>query len=140
MTDPVLEFIEAFNQRELDRFVAVLDSDVEIHSMRGLRRGVEEARDWATRMPGGVQQEIFIERILRPPARVIPPGEDEGGGGDEARSKAVALIERRWHWDEDGSPAGSDEMAWLFELRGELIHSWRPYQDRSAALHDAGIT
>ena len=37
--DPVREFIRAFNERDLDAFVAVLDPDVELHSMRGLRKG-----------------------------------------------------------------------------------------------------
>ena len=37
--DPVREFIRAFNERDLDAFVAVLDPEVELHSMRGLRKG-----------------------------------------------------------------------------------------------------
>ena len=37
--DPVREFIRAFNERDLDAFVAVLDPGVELHSMRGVRKG-----------------------------------------------------------------------------------------------------
>ena len=47
--DPVRELIRAFNERDLGAFVAVLDSEVELHSGRGLRKGVEAARLWATR-------------------------------------------------------------------------------------------
>src|SRR5262245_17261921 len=95
--DPVREFIRSFNERDLDAFVDVLDPGVGIHSMRGLRRGVDAARLWATRPPGGVQQTIELERLY----------EDgmEGGGGT-----AVAIVNRRWHWEEDGSPAGVDEL------------------------------
>jgi limonene-1,2-epoxide hydrolase len=118
--DPVREFIRAFNERDLDAFVAVLDPEVELHSMRGLRRGREAARVWATRPPGGVQQTIELEDLH----------EDEAAG----EGRAVALIRRRWHWEEDESEAGIDEMAWLFELRGNRILSWRPYDDRTAAL------
>jgi ketosteroid isomerase-like protein len=124
--DPVREFIRAFNERDLDRFVAVLDLEVELHSMKGLRRGRDAARVWATRAPGGVQQRIELEQLYE-------DGTEAGGGS------AVALIKRHWSWDEDGSPAGEDEMAWVFELHDHRIRSWRPFEDRAAALHAAGF-
>jgi limonene-1,2-epoxide hydrolase len=119
--DPVREFIRAFNERDLDAFVEVLDPEVELHSMRGLRKGKEAARLWATRAPGGVQQTIELEEL------------------HEDDDRAVALIKRIWAWDEDGSPAGEDEMAWLFELRERRIRSWRPYEDRHEALRVGGF-
>jgi len=123
--DPVREFIRAFNERDLDAFVEILDPEVELHSGRGLRKGVEAARVWATREPGGVQQTIELEQLY----------EDEAAGS----GTAVALIDRRWHWDEDGSEAGVDEMAWLFELRERRIRGWRPFEDRAEALRAAGF-
>jgi limonene-1,2-epoxide hydrolase len=123
LTDPVREFIRAFNEQDLDAFVAVLDPEVELHSGRGLRKGREAARVWATREPGGVQQTIELEALYEEGL--------EGRGGH-----AVALIRRRWQWEEDGSEAGVDEMAWAFELRDRRIRSWRPYDDREAALRD----
>ena len=108
-------FVEAFNDRDLDRFVAVLDPGVEIHSMRGMITGRDAARDWATRTPGGVQQTIEVVGI------------------DAAAGKVLFDIDRVWHWDEDGSYASTDEMAWLFEVEGGLVTSWRPFEDRSAA-------
>ena len=84
--------------------------------MRGLRKGHEAARLWATRAPEGVQQTIELEEL------------------HEDTDRAVALIRRVWRWDEDGSPAGEDEMAWFFELRGRRIRSWRPFEDRAEAL------
>lgn len=119
--DPVREFIRAFNERDLDAFVAVLDPEVELHAMRGLRKGREAARVWATRPPGGVQQTIELEQLYEDGT--------EGGGG-----RAVALIKRHWHWEEDDSLAGVDEMAWFFELHDHKICSWRPYEDRGDAL------
>jgi limonene-1,2-epoxide hydrolase len=123
--DPVREFIRAFNERDLDAFVAVLDPDVELHSMRGLRKGREAARLWATRPAGGVQQTIELEQLY----------EDEAAGD----GTAVALIRRRWNWEEDGSEANVDAMAWVFELRGGLIASWRPLDDRAEAMRAAGF-
>jgi len=124
--DPVREFIRAFNERDVDAFVAVLDPEVELHSGRGLRKGIEAARVWATREPGGVQQTIELEQLYEEGM--------EGGGGT-----AVALIVRRWHWDEDGTAAGADEMAWQFELRERRIRSWRPFEDRAEALRTGGF-
>lgn len=121
MTDPVREFIRAFNERDLDAFVAVLDPEVELHSGRGLRKGLEAARVWATREPGGVQQTIELEQLYEEGL--------EGGGG-----RAVALIRRHWRWEEDDSEAGTDVMAWAFELRDHKVLSWRPYDDREEAL------
>jgi limonene-1,2-epoxide hydrolase len=123
--DPVREFIRAFNERDLDAFVAVLDPGVELHSMRGLRRGRDAARLWATRPPGGVQQTVELEDLY----------EDEAAGD----GMAVALINRRWHWDEDGSPAGADEMAWVFELDAGRVRSWRPFENRAEAMRAAGL-
>jgi limonene-1,2-epoxide hydrolase len=124
--DPVREFIRAFNAGELDAFVAVLDPEVELHSMKGLRKGREAARVWATRAPGGVQQTVELEELYEEGL--------EGGGGT-----AVALVRRVWRWAEDGSEAGIDEMAWAFELRDRRIVGWRPYEDRARALRENGF-
>ena len=125
--DPIREFIRAFNERDLDGFVAVLDAEVELHSMKGLLKGTEAARKWATRKPGGVQQTIVLEQLYE--------GGTEGGGG-----QAVALIMRRWHWEHEGDFAGEDEMAWAFELRDHRIRSWRPFEDRAEALRLTGFS
>jgi limonene-1,2-epoxide hydrolase len=127
MTDSVREFIRAFNERDLDGFVAVLDPAVELHASRGLRKGREAARVWATREPGGVQQTIELEQLYEEGL--------EGSGG-----KAVALIRRVWRWAEDDSLASVDEMAWCFELRDRRVLSWRPYEDREAALRENGFS
>jgi hypothetical protein len=88
--------------------------------MKGLRKGREAARVWATRAPGGVQQTIELEELFE--------DDTESGGG-----RALALIRRVWRWDEDDSFASVDEMAWLFELREHRIRSWRPFEDRESA-------
>jgi limonene-1,2-epoxide hydrolase len=116
LTDPVREFIRAFNEQDLDAFVEVLDPEVELHSGRGLRKGIEAARIWATKSPGGAQQTVVLDELY------------------EEIDRAVALITRSWRWEEDGSPAGEEEMAWVFELQDRRIRSWRPYDDREEAL------
>lgn len=111
----VREFVSTFNRSELDSFVATLDPEVEIHSMGGLRQGRQEAREWATKAPGGVQQTVVIESA-------------------EQRDDRILLeIKRHWNWAEDGSHAATDIMAWLFTLKDGLVSSWRPFEDRAEA-------
>jgi limonene-1,2-epoxide hydrolase len=119
VTDPVREFIRAFNEQDLEAFAEVLDPEVELHSGRGLRKGIEAARIWATKSPGGAQQTVVLDELY------------------EETDRAVALITRSWRWEEDGAPAGEEEMAWVFELRNRCIRSWRPYDDREEALRVA---
>ena len=121
-SDQARRFIEAFNGRDLDAFVATLHPQVAIHGNRGLRNGVAEAREWATRPPGGVQQRIVLEDLR------------------ERGDRVLALIVREWWWEdtEDADMAGADVMAWLFELRDGLIASWRPFDDRGEALRAFG--
>ncbi len=88
--------------------------------MKGLRKGRDAARLWATRPPGGVQQTIELEELFE--------DDTEAGGG-----RALALVRRVWRWEEDGSHASTDEMAWLFELHDHRIRSWRPFEDREEA-------
>jgi ketosteroid isomerase-like protein len=119
-TEVVQRFIDAFNSRDLDGFVETLHPEIEIHSLKGVRRGVEEARLWATRAPGGVQQTIDVEEL------------------QERGDRVLALIHRRWHWEDDGEPAGSDEMAWLFTLRDGKVLGWEPFEVRDEGL-SAGL-
>ena len=119
--DTACAFIDAFNGRDLEAFVATLHPEVEIHASRGLRKGIEAAREWGTRAPGGVQQRILVEDI------------------EERGNRALALIVREWWWEEDeeesgAEPAGVDVMGWLFEFHDGLISSWRPFDDREKAL------
>ena len=119
--DPIREFIRSFNAGDLDAFTALLHPEVEIHASRGLRKGLEAARLWATRAPGGVQQTIILDELW------------------EETDRAVALVTRQWHWAEEDEFAGEDELGWIFELRDGLISSWRADEDRGKALAAAGF-
>jgi ketosteroid isomerase-like protein len=111
----VREFVSTFNRSELDAFVALLDPEVEIHGMRGLKKGREEARAWATKKPGGVQQTVLIESCRQQNDRVL------------------LEVKREWRWEEDNEFAYVDELAWLFEMRDGQVLSWRPFEDKVEA-------
>lgn len=116
-------FIDAFNARDLNAFVATLHPEVEIHAIRGLRSGVEAAREWATRPPGGVQQRIVTADV------------------SEHDDQVLVAIVREWWWEHEPAGeglAGEDVMAWLFDFEDGLIRRWRAFDDREQARAAAG--
>lgn len=111
----VREFVSTFNRSELDSFVELLDPEVEIHGMRGTSRGRDEARAWATRKPGGVQQTVLIDSL------------------EQSGDRVLVHVKREWRWEENDELAYTDELAWLFELRNTKVLAWHPYQDPEEA-------
>ena len=110
------EFVCSFNERDLDAFTATLDPEVELHSMKGLRKGIPAARQWADRATGGVQQTVVVE------------------SAEVAGDRVLLRIRRDWHWDEDGTLAASDQMAWFFLVRDSGIVTWIPFADTAEAF------
>ncbi|HXF00531.1 MAG TPA: nuclear transport factor 2 family protein [Solirubrobacterales bacterium] len=126
MSDQDLEavraFIDGFNEQDFDLFLSVLDERVELHTLKlGLITGHEEARRWATKQPGGLQQRLVIED-LRP-------------SGDQV----LALLRQEWRWEEGQELAEENEAAALFTLHDGRIVRWRPFADRAEALAAAGV-
>ena len=83
--------------------------------MKGLKKGREEARAWATKTPGGVQQTVLIESC------------------EEREGRILMKVRREWRWEEDDELAYTDELSWLFNLRGGRISRWQPFQDEAEA-------
>lgn len=115
----VRTFYAAFNDEDLDGFVALLDPAVELQTARGLREGREEARAWATRNPGGGLGQRLVLEVVR---------EDDRG------VHAVALIRKQWWWRETDEIAHDDPEAALFTFDDGLISRWQPFEDRDEAL------
>jgi limonene-1,2-epoxide hydrolase len=120
--EAVRAFIDGFNDQDFDLFLSVLDPGVELHTLKlGLITGHEDARRWATKQPGGLQQHLVIEDLLR--------------GGDQV----LALVRQQWRWEDGGEVAEENEAAALFTLREGRIVRWRPFADRTDALRAAGL-
>ena len=92
--------------------------------MKGLRKGREAARLWATRAPGGVQQTIELEQLY----------EDE----HRAARGRVALISAAGTGRRTRSHAGiRRDGVGLRAARPD--RSWRPFEDRAEAMRAAGL-
>ena len=113
----IAAFVDAFNAEDLDALESVISPTVEIQTRRGLARGRDEARAWATRTPAGeLHQRLVLEGVR---ADGHPP---------------VALIHRQWFWERDRKVALEEELGVLVTLA-----HWQPFADRDEALRAAGI-
>ena len=120
--EAVRSFIDGFNDQDFDLFLSVLDPEVELHTLKlGLITGHEEARRWATKRPGGLQQLLVIEDLL--------------SNGDQV----LALLCQQWRWEDDDAVAEENQVAALFTLREGKIVRWRPFSDRAEARREAGL-
>jgi ketosteroid isomerase-like protein len=117
----VRRFVDAFNSKDVDALVETLDRDVVIESSRGPRRGIEQAREWATREPGGVQQTVVVEDL------------------EQSGERVLALARREWRWDGTDEMAHSQEVTFLFTLREGKIVRWQSFSDRGEARAAAGL-
>jgi hypothetical protein len=119
----IAAFVDAFNDEDLDAFTRTLAPMVEIQTRRGLVRGIDEARDWATRTPSG---ELHQRLVL------------DGVRADG--HPAVALVRREWFWERSRKVALEEELGVLVTIDGDgLICRWQPFGDRDQALAAAGI-
>jgi limonene-1,2-epoxide hydrolase len=120
--EAVRSFIDGFNDQDFDLFLSVLDPEVELHTLKlGLITGHEEARRWATKRPGGLQQLLVID--------------DLRSSGEQV----LALLRQQWRWEDGDEVAEENEVAALFTLRDGRIVRWRPFADRAEALRAAGL-
>jgi nuclear transport factor 2 (NTF2) superfamily protein len=119
----VRRFVDAFNAEDLDALAGAVSESIEIQGRRGLVRGREEAREWATRRPSGeLRQRLVVDRV-------------RGDG-----HPPVALLRRQWLWSEDGGIADEEEVAVLVTLDADgLICRWQPFEDPAEALAAAGL-
>ena len=119
--DAVREFVDAFNEEAIDALVATLTEDVEIEGSRGILKGRDAARGWATRKPSGeLTQRLVLEDLT------------------EHGEHAIAAMRREWLWREDGAVADEQRLFCVATMRGGLIARWEPFEDRADALRAAG--
>jgi limonene-1,2-epoxide hydrolase len=120
--EAVRAFIDGFNRQDLDLFISALQPEVELHTLKlGLITGHDEARRWATKRPGGLQQHLVIDDVV--------------GSGD----RVVALLNQQWMWEGTDEVAEENEIAQVFTVRDGRIVRWQPFADRDEALRAAGI-
>jgi ketosteroid isomerase-like protein len=118
----VRRFYDTFERQDLDEFVNVLHPDVELQSARGLRRGLNEAREWALKAETGeLDQRFAIEDLI------------------EHGDHVLAVLRKQWWWRKDDQLASDSPTAALFTIRDGRIARWQPFADRADAFRAVGL-
>ncbi|MBB4638322.1 ketosteroid isomerase-like protein [Longimicrobium terrae] len=114
--DAVHAWIEAVNDADADRLVALSDARVEIIGPRGSVRGAEVLRDWLTRAGLTMQASRTF-----------------------ARGTAVVVHGRGVWRAPDGAVLGEQDVASRFVVEEGKIAAYERFDDLAAALARAGL-
>ena len=99
---------EAFRDRDLPRFLAMLDPEIVVHGNKGTFRGVDEVRRWATPTDEGhLYMTVEVDEV------------------HEIGDYVAAGCRRQWRWREGDEIAEETEFGLLVEFRDGRILHWR---------------
>jgi hypothetical protein len=113
---------EAFNERDLDRLLALSTPDIELAKPNRAERGHDAVRRLVHLQSYGVAQHVHPRRYLARAATVI----------------VQALIELRWV--DSGELADTAHSVAVFDARDGQISRFRPLPDLATAIRLAGWT
>jgi ketosteroid isomerase-like protein len=114
-------FMDAFNRRDLDDFVAVLSEDIELRTARGIRRGHLEAEKWFTKPIDHLDLHVEEGRLL------------------VTENEVVWFGQLAFTWTESGELAERVEGAAVWGVEDGLIRSWEPFETAAEALRAIGV-
>jgi ketosteroid isomerase-like protein len=119
----VQRFADRVNEQDIPGFLALVDSEVEFHTFRGVERGLEGARRFAE---SGAPKEHYLTHVVH---------EQAFDAGD--RVVAFANIQRRWR--ETGELGDETRVGVVFTLREGKVVRFQVFRDRQQALVAAGL-
>jgi hypothetical protein len=100
---------EALQGQDLDVVVSLLDPEVEVIGMKGVFRGPDDVRRWATKSEDGSLYSLVEVDDVR-----------------EVAGDHVAVQARRvWHWREGDEVADVARFGALFRFRDGRVWRWR---------------
>src|SRR5215204_5828168 len=112
----------AFNERDLDRLLALSTPDIEVATRNGANRGHDAIRRLVHLQSYGVAQHVRARRYLARAATVV----------------VEAVIELRWV--DSGELADTRHGAGVFDVRDGRVSRFRPEPDLASAFAVAGWT
>jgi ketosteroid isomerase-like protein len=110
------EVLEALSRGDSERFARLVDPEVEIQTARGVRRGADEAREWASSTYDHLERRYEIEEMH-------VAGED-----------VLVLAHVQYVWLESGEVGDSTPVAVAMRFVGGKLRGWRVYDDQAEGL------
>jgi ketosteroid isomerase-like protein len=120
----VQQFTDRVNQHDILGFLALVDPDVEFHTLGGVQRGLEGARRFAD---SNGPQEHYLTHVVH---------ERAFDAGDQV--VVFANIQRRWR--ETGELGDETRLGVVFTLRAGKVLRFRAFRDPQQALEAVGLT
>jgi ketosteroid isomerase-like protein len=108
--------LEALSRGDSEGFARLVHPEVEIHTARGVRRGVGEAREWASSTYDHLERRYEIEEMH-------VAGED-----------VLVLVHVQYVWRESGEVGDSTPVAVAMRFVGGRLRRWRVYDDPAEGL------
>jgi ketosteroid isomerase-like protein len=98
--------LEALSRGDVSAFVALVHPEIEIRTARGLRRGADQAEEWARKRYEHLERHFAIDRM-------------------EVRGDSVlALVRTQYVWRESGLVGDEEPVAIELAFRGGKLISW----------------
>ena len=110
------DVLDALGRGDVERFARLLHPEVEIHTARGVRRGREAAREWASKGYEHLQRRYEIEDM-------------HVAGGDVLVDAQVQYV-----WRESGEIGDSSRIAVVMCFEDGWLRRWQVYDDRGEGL------
>ena len=120
----VQQFADRVNEQDIPGFLALVDPEVEFHTLGGVQRGLEGARRFAE---SNGPQEHYLTHIVH---------ERAFDAGDQV--VVFGNIQRRWR--ETGELGDETRLGVVFTLRAGKVLRFQAFRDRQQALDAAGLS
>ncbi|HYU61506.1 MAG TPA: nuclear transport factor 2 family protein [Solirubrobacterales bacterium] len=110
------QVLDALSRGDVDAFARLLHPEVEIHTSKGVRRGIAEAREWASRTYDHLDRRYEVEEL------------------HVTGESVLALAQVQYVWRESGEVGDSVPVAVELDFEQGKLRRWRLHDDQAMAL------
>jgi ketosteroid isomerase-like protein len=107
--------LEALSRGDVQAFAGLLHPEIEIHTARGVRRGRDEAEEWAQKRYEHLERHYAIDRM------------------DVDGEQVLVLVRAQYVWRDSGLVGDEEPVAIELAFRDGRLIRWTFREDRAAA-------
>ena len=108
--------LEALSRGDSEGFARLVHPGIEIHTARGVRRGIDEARRWASSEYDHLDRRYEVDEM------------------HVAGTDVLVLADVQYVWRESGEIGDSSPVAVAMRFEGGLMQRWQVYDDQAEGL------